>query len=379
MKWNWQKAAWPKFTYETEGLDAFEARFQRQSGIFLGAIKHVNDTDRTALTVEFLSTEAIKTSAIEGEVLNRDSVQSSIKRHFGIASSDKKGRPAEQGIAEMLLNLYETFRTPLSHEQLFLWHKKLTKGRTDLKSIGKYRSHPEPMQVVSGPVHKPKIHFEAPPSTRMRREMDAFIRWFNRTAPDGGEPLPPLLRSGIAHLYFVSIHPFEDGNGRIGRAISEKALSQALGQPTLIALSQTIEAGRKDYYRHLEINNKDLEITDWVTYFSNTVLAAQDYTQCMIEFLIEKAKFFERTKNRLNARQQKVLVRMFQEGLQGFQGGLSADKYIRIAKTSRATATRDLQDLVAMGALHKTGELKYTRYSLNMKAVKLVNEVNSVP
>jgi Fic family protein len=222
------------------------------------------------------------------------------------------------------------------------------------------------MQVVSGPVHNPKVHFEAPPSDKMRQEMNAFIRWFNATAPGGKELLPALTRSGIAHLYFVSIHPFEDGNGRIGRAISEKVLSQALGQPTLIALSQTIEADRKDYYKHLKLNNKDTEITDWLVYFAKTVLSAQIFTQRLIDFLIEKSKLFERVKDRLNARQEKVLERIFREGMKAFQGGLSAENYISITKTSRATATRDLQGMVELGVLRKTGELKYTRYFLNV-------------
>ncbi len=185
-----------------------------------------------------------------------------------------------------------------------------------------------------------KIHFEAPPANRMRREMNAFIRWFNDTTPGGKEFLPALTRSGIAHLYFVSIHPFEDGNGRIGRAIAEKALSQALGQPTLIALSQTIEAGKKSYYKHLELNNQNTEITDWLVYFANIVLKAQSYTQRLIEFLIEKTKLFEKVREQFNQRQEKVLERMFREGLKGFQGGLSAENYIRITKASRATATR---------------------------------------
>jgi Fic family protein len=368
MKLNWKKSNWPNFTYKNSGLGSLEAQFLRQAGVFLGTLKHVKKEDKATLTVEFLSTEAVKTSAIEGEILNRDSVQSSIRRHFGLASPTKKVPPPEQGIADMMVNLYESFQAPLSHDPLYSWHHMLMKGRNDLQDIGKYRSQPDPMQIVSGPIHKPKVHFEAPPSGKMRQEMGAFVRWFNDTAPGGKKPLPALTRSGIAHLYFASIHPFEDGNGRIGRALSEKALSQALGQPTLIALSQTIEAGRKDYYKHLEKNNKEMEITDWLVYFAGTLLAAQNFTQRLIDFLIEKTKLFEKVRERLNPRQEKVLERLFREGLKGFQGGLSAQNYIQIAKVSRATATRDLQDLVEMGALRKTGELKYTRYFLNIPA-----------
>ena len=168
----------------------------------------------------------------------------------------------------------------------------------------------------------------------------------------------------MAHLHFESIHPFEDGNGRIGRAISEKALAQSLGQPTLIALAYTIERKRKAYYAELEHNSKDLEISEWLTFFGNTVLEAQTTTIERVDFYLAKARFYERLRGQMNERQEKAIARMFREGIDGFKGGLSADNYITITKTSRATATRDLQDLVAKAALTKTGELKHTRYHL---------------
>jgi Fic family protein len=220
--------------------------------------------------------------------------------------------------------------------------------------------------VVSGSVDRRKVHFEAPPSKVIPQEMTAFNIWFNRTAPGGKQPLPALTRAGIAHLYFVSVHPFEDGNGRIGRAIAEKSLAQNLQRPTLIALAHTIEAKRKAYYAALERNNQRQEISDWLLYFAQTVLDAQEYTIRCVEFLIEKARLYDRLAGALNERQQKVLARMFKEGLSGFKGGLSAENYIRITKTSASTATRDLQDLVAKGALRRTGELKHARYHLNL-------------
>ena len=179
-------------------------------------------------------------------------------------------------------------------------------------------------------------------------------------------PLPPLTRAALAHLYFVSIHPFEDGNGRIGRAIAEKSLAQNLGQPSLIALAYTIERKRKDYYAALERNNEDLEVSGWMKYFSNTVLEAQNNTLKRVEFYLAKARLYDRLRGKLNERQEKALARMFLEGIDGFKGGLSAENYIAITKTSRATATRDLQALVEKGALTKTGELRHTRYSLNL-------------
>jgi Fic family protein len=173
-------------------------------------------------------------------------------------------------------------------------------------------------------------------------------------------------RAAVAHLYFVCIHPFEDGNARIGRALAEKSLAQDLSQPSLIALAYTSERKHKDYYAVLERNNKDLQIDGWMTYFANTILQAQDNTIKRVDFYAAKAKFYEKLRDQINERQAKVIARMFKEGIEGFKGGLSADNYISISKTWRATATRDLQDLVEKGALTKIGELRHTRYFLNI-------------
>ena len=201
--------------------------------MFAGTIKHLGDEDREQLTIEAISTEALTTSEIEGEILDRPSVQSSIRRQLGLATDHRRVKPAEQGIAGMMVSLYRSFADPLSDDMLFGWHKMLTNGRRDLKNIGRYRTDAEPMQVVSGSLHAPRVHFEAPPSSKVPKEMERFVKWFNRTAPNGSDPLPALTRAGIAHLYFESIHPFEDGNGRLGRAIAEKALAQSVGHPTL--------------------------------------------------------------------------------------------------------------------------------------------------
>jgi Fic family protein len=161
------------------------------------------------------------------------------------------------------------------------------------------------MQVFSGPIHKPTVRFEAPPSSRLPDEMMQFVMWFNDTAPGGKTPLSPLTRAGIAHLYFVCIHPFEDGNGRIGRALAEKSLAQNLGQPSLIALAYTIERKRNEYYASLERNNKETEITSWLKYFANTILEAQKNTVRRVDFYIAKAKFYEKHRGTLNERQEK--------------------------------------------------------------------------
>ena len=365
MTWNWQQAGWPTFSYDPAALEPLERQFLLHSGEFFGVFKHVGPDERDSLKIELISDEAVKTSEIEGEVLDRDSVQSSLRHQLGLGPADRLVPPAERGIAEMMVNLYTAFAEPLTHATMFAWHRMLMSGERQIQVVGGYRTHADPMRVVSGSIHDPKVHFEAPPSSTMNDEMDAFIRWFNQTAPDGETPLPPLTRAGLAHLHFVSIHPFEDGNGRIARALAEKSLAQDLRQPSLIALAYTIEQARKAYYAALERNNKDLEITDWLVYFGQTVIEAQRNTIKRVDFYVAKAKFYEKHRGTLNERQEKVIARIFREGIDGFKGGLSAENYIGIAKTSRATATRDLQELVALGALARTGELRHTRYHLN--------------
>ena len=365
-QWNWQQADWPEFRYDRSKLDALEAEFLRQSGVFSGSIRHIAEGDKEQITVELISEEALNTSEIEGEMLNRDSLQSSIRRNFGLATDNRKIPPAEQGIAQMMVELYRGFDAPMGDALLFRWHESLMNGRRDLANIGSYRTGSNPMQVVSGPLHEPKVHFEAPPSSAVLKEMKRFLKWFAATSPNGKTPLPILTRAGIAHLYFVTIHPFEDGNGRIGRAIAEKVISEGLGHAALIALSLTINRGRKTYYELLERNNKSTEITDWLIYFAKTILDAQAHSQDLVEFLIAKTKFYDRLRGQLNERQEKVIARLFREGPAGFKGGLSAENYIRITGTSRATATRDLQDLVDKQALTRTGNLKSTRYHLHI-------------
>ena len=363
--WNWQQPDWPNFSYDSKGLEPLEKQFLLKTGEFIGAFKHIGADDRDMLKIELISDEALKTSEIEGEILDRGSVQASLRQQFGIGTDTVRIPPAERGIAEMMADLYKGFEAPLSHETMFAWHRMMMSGRSDI-AAGGYRTHAEPMQVVSGRIDRPKVYFEAPPSSHMPEEMNAFVSWFNDTAPTGRSPLPALTRAGIAHLYFVSIHPFEDGNGRIGRALAEKSLAQNLGQPTLIALAYTIERSRKAYYEALEHNNRENEITDWLTYFAQTVLDAQANTNKRVDFYVGKAKFYEKYRGQLNERQEKVVARMFREGIEGFRGGLSAENYISISKTSRATATRDLQDLVAKGAFTKSGELRHTRYQLSL-------------
>lgn len=366
MTWNWEQPDWPDFGWAADRLARAEQAFLLGGGVILGSLAHLNQDDQDALVVDSITDEAMTTSEIEGDLLDRDSVQSSIRRQLGLGIDHRKAKPAEQGIAELMVTLYRHSTEPLTHEMLFEWHRMVTQGRRDLRSIGAYRAHPEPMQVVSGRVYEPTVHFEAPPSAQVPDEMERFVEWFNDTSPSGSNPLPAITRSGIAHLYFVSIHPFEDGNGRIARALSEMALSQALDRPTLTAQAATILAHRSTYYDQLETANKANEITDWLAWFAGITLEAQRCTQAHVEFVLQKTKLLDRLRDKLNTRQDKALHRMLREGPWGFEGGMSARNYMAITNAPTATATRDLSDMVDKGALTRTGERKGTRYHLAM-------------
>lgn len=363
QRWNWQKEDWPHFRFEAAKLADLEERFLRETSFYAGSVKHLEKDGRDSLVVEMMSEEAVRTSEIEGEMLNRESVQSSIRRQIGLQTDPRRIPPAEEGISDLMMDLYRDFRMPLSEARLLHWHALVMNGRRDLVG-GVYRVGSDPMQVVSGPSYASKIHFEAPPSLQVPKEMRRFFEWYRDSAPDGASRLPVLTRAGICHLYFVSIHPFEDGNGRVARALSEKLLAEGVGRPVLIALSAAIHRNRKAYYETLERSNKSNEITAWLVYFAETVLSAQAESQRWVEFLIAKTRLIDRLRGQWNKRQEKVVLRMAREGPQGFQGGLSAENYLAITGTSRATATRDLQDLVDMGALVRSGRLKGTRYRL---------------
>lgn len=364
MEWNWERSDWPNFSWNETRLQRAEDQFLVGLGAFAGTVKHLAKSGRQQLTIDAVSAEALTTSEIEGEILDRASVQSSIRKQLGLATDKRRIAPAEEGISEMMVNLHRSFAEPLSNEMLFAWHRMLFGGRAGHEDIGRYRTGKAPMEVVSRPIHRRKVHFEAPPSSRLPGEMKRFVSWYNRTAPKGKEPLPAVTRAGIAHLYFESIHPFEDGNGRIGRAISEKALAQALGQPTLTALAATILLRRKAYYAALEAASRGNEITAWLAWFAGMAIEAQRRTAANVEFLLDKTRLLDRLRERLNPRQEKALLSMMREGPDGLKGGVSAGNYVTITRTSTATATRDLSDLVEMGALIRDGERRHARYRL---------------
>lgn len=367
MKWNWQEENWPHFSWDGKKLARAEMLFAEGAGLIAGITRHLDSNDQEIFTVEVMSREAIGTSAIEGEYLNRESVQSSIRCQLGLSTESFKATPAEKGIAEMMVDLYHRIGVPLDHGTLFKWHQMILNERHDLKDIGCYRSHANPMQIVSGPDYARKIHYEAPPSSQMIKEMNQFIEWFNQTQPGGITPIAAVTRAALAHLWFESIHPFEDGNGRIGRAVSEKALAQGISLPVLTALAGTLHKRRKEYYHALEMASQGLEVTDWLLWFGSAVIEAQQRSQAQVEFLLGKTRLLDKIHGQLNTRQEKAVLRMFQEGSEGFKGGLSAKNYASITGALPATTTRDLIDLVEKDVLYRTGELKSTRYHLTVQ------------
>ncbi|MEQ9582127.1 MAG: Fic family protein, partial [Arenibacter sp.] len=210
------------------------------------------------------------------------------------------------------------------------------------------------------------VHYKAPPSELLKKEMIQFVNWYNTYSVDYNNIKESLIRTAIAHLYFESIHPFEDGNGRIGRAIAEKCLSESLGRPLILSISTIIEKDKAAYYDALKQAQRTLDITEWICYFAQTILNSQKQAKTIIRFTLEKAKFLDEYKSKLNERQVKVIMKMLAYGIEGFKGGMTAKKYMSIAKTSKATATRDLQDLVEKQCLHAVGTGRGVHYHLNI-------------
>ncbi len=367
MKYNWQRSEWPEFQYDLAGLQETLLRFAQKSGRVDGLLAALPETEQTDARINMMVSEAMKTSEIEGEMLSRPDVMSSIKNNLGLNTEPKRvGDRRAEGIAELLVHVRRGFAKPVSQKMLFEWHAMLMKGSPRVQS-GAWRKHVEPMLIISGTIGDEQVHYEAPPSAVVPSEMKCFVQWFNQSATGEKNDITfPPVRAAVAHLYFESIHPFEDGNGRMGRSLSEKALSQGMGHPILLSLSKAIEEDRAGYYASLKQAQRSVDITDWVCWFVEMLARAQETAESDIEFVLKKTKFFDRVRGQLNERQLKVLQRMFKEGPGGFQGGMGAKKYMGIAKTSKPTATRDLQDLVVKDIFIPLGGGRATRYQINL-------------
>ncbi|WP_145070739.1 Fic family protein [Engelhardtia mirabilis] len=345
-----QHPDWPRFTWSAEALANRLAAVRHRQGVHLGRMQALGFDLRAEANLEVLATEVVKSWAIEGEAIDRDEVRSSLAERLGLelAGLPRPSRAIE-GVVAMMLDATRDFSRPLTAERLFGWHAALfPTGRSGLDPITVAAWRPESagaMQVISGRVGRERVHFEAPAADRLAGEMAAFLDWF-----EGGDDVDPVLRAGLAHLWFVTIHPFEDGNGRIARAIGDLVLARAdrTGQ-RFYSLSAQIEAERGDYYRELERAQRGgLDVTAWLEWFLDILeraIAASDGT---LERVLRKGRLWQRVGDRsLNQRQRRVLERV----LDVFEGKLTSSKYAKLAKCSADTAQRDIRDLLERGLL----------------------------
>ncbi len=366
IRYNWEDKDWTKFTYSLKGLESVFIAIHRNEGKYDGIVGNMPKGLQATTVIDLMVEEAIKTSEIEGAFFSRKDVLSSIKKNLGVHSKVIVQNKDADGVGKVMVDVRKTYARPLTQAKLFEWHKMLLPTAKDIL-VGKWRTHAEPMQIISGAMGKRKVHFEAPPSKSVPKEMKQFLEWFNNSAPTGKSPIyNAVVRAAIAHLYFESIHPFEDGNGRIGRALAEKVLSQGNGRPALLSLSFAIEKNKKEYYKQLQKAQAKNEITAWMHYFAATVLSAQKFAEQQINFTLKKVAFWDKYKLLLGPRQLKAVKRMLDEGINEFEGGMNASKYGSLNKISKATATRDLQELFAMGVLKVYGGGRSTSYMLNL-------------
>jgi Fic family protein len=358
--YNWQHKNWPEFKFDSASIDKELMRFMLKAGELKGILSALPKDISTETIIQIMVTEAIKTSEIEGEIINRIDVMSSIRKNLGLHISQEPKDKNAIGLSLLLVDVRNTYTQPLTESKILEWHKLLM-GNNKRIHAGQWRKGNEPMQIISGSASNPKIHYEAPPSKTLSKEMKRFIEWYNTS-----EISSPIIKAAVAHLYFESIHPFEDGNGRIGRAIAEKALSQGFDNPILFSISKSIEENRSNYYKELQLAQQRLEITKWIEWFASIIIIAQDDAEKTIQFTIKKMKFFDKYDKIFNDRQKKVINRILEEGFNGFKGGMNAKKYISITDTSKATATRDLQELAAMNVFVIKGLGRSTSYELNI-------------
>lgn len=367
--WIWQHPDWPRFTWREPTLAPLLREINQLQGRLLGAVGAASPSGSLPSELDALLQNAINTSAIEGERLNVESVRSSLAKRLGADRAGlPPGTPQSEGLADLLLDATRNSRAPLSEARLYNWHRALfANGGSVLTSIhaGALRGA-DPMRVVSGPIGKPVTHFEAPPRDGLENELAAFIAWFNRTQ---SEPeLDPLLRAGIAHLWFVTLHPFDDGNGRLARAISDLALAQAENHSVrFYAMAATIMENRKAYYDVLEATQRGgMDITAWLEWFLLMLKQTLQQAEQRIAHVLKKARFWQQhAQAALSERQIKVLNRLLDAGPEGFEGGLNARKYMSLTNVSKATATRDLAELVAKGCLvQRAGGGRSTSYDI---------------
>ncbi len=364
-RWVWQQQGWPNFSLAKGCLDAAERKFIKGMAAQKIVLEKIDARTQDNLRVAWLTREALTTSAIEGEILDRDSIQDSLLRRFGLRRNSRR-HDKEEGVVEMMISLYRNFDQPLDHETLFDWHRMLMSDRRDLDVVGRYRENEDDMLIVSGgAIDSETIHYQAPLAKDMPEEMRRFVEWFNQATT---QPLKPILAvTAEAHVRFESIHPFEDGNGRIGRAVAEKAMARMLKRPTMLPLAAQILQDRRAYGSTLNAAQVGRgSMTKWAKWFARTAMDAQAQGERILAVVLTKARVFDQFGKQLNERQNKVLKKLFDAEPEGFKGGLSADNYRKISKAPTSSITRELAAMVEMGILIRQGERRHTRYRLRL-------------
>jgi Fic family protein len=372
--WNWLLADWPAFTYDEMAIGADLAQAYRLHGVMEGKAAAIGLTNTSDVALNSMADEVLTTAAIEGERLSLDAVRSSVMRRMGLTASGPVDR-AVDGLVAVIHDAVTAAGVPLDEDRLCRWQSALFPGGTsglDRIAVGRYRDHDDPMQIISGLPGREVVHYQAPPSVDVPRHMAQFLAWFNDTAPGGAATMPRLdglARAAIAHLWFESIHPFEDGNGRIGRALVDMAVTQYLSMPVrLFSLSRQLLERRSDYYDQLNAcQSGGMDVTSWVQWFVRQCAAAYAAASKTMDNAIVKRRFAEHHGIAgLPERQRKVLQRLLDDGDGGFLGGLNVEKYMKMTGTSKATATRDLSEMVKRGQLWTTGAGKALRYYVNV-------------
>lgn len=364
----WQQTNWPELTWDEGRLSPLLSRARKQQGHLLGAARLLDSSLSLEAQAQILVEDGFNTSAIEGEQMDMDSIRSSVARHLGLPAA---GLPhplrSVDGLVEVLLDATREYAVPLTVDRLCRWQAAFFP--TDQPGLFPVRTGvlrgAEPMRVISGGIGREKVHFEAPPRDALEREVSRFIVWFNTPSPQ----LDGLLRAGLAHLWFVTLHPFEDGNGRIARALTDLAICQDEQRPArLFSLSAQIMRERNAYYDVLERAQRGgLDVTPWLAWFLEQVNGACESAEATVGKVLDKARFWLSHQHiELNERQRKVLNRLLDAGADGFAGGMNTRKYVSLTKTSRATAYRELANLVEKGCLSPSGAGRSVNYVIRL-------------
>jgi Fic family protein len=363
MKYIHEAEGWPRFTWQVDRLVAPLSSVRYRQGLLLGKMRALGYPLQKEATLAALTEETVKSSAIEGAVLNPESVRSSLARRMGLSVAGAPRADGHiEGIVEMMLDATQKYAAPLTDERLFGWHGALfPSGRSGIYKIGAAAWREGGMQVVSGAEGNEKVHFEAPVAERVGPEMAAFLNWFN-----SGEEIEPLLKAGLVHLYFVTIHPFADGNGRIARAITEMSLARLeMSAQRFYSMSSQIREERRNYYQILENTQRDgMDVTDWLAWFLDCLGRAIEKANMLTGSVLEKEAFWRRVKQEsmvVSDRQKKIVNLL----LDGFEGKLTTEKWAKLTKSSHDTALRDIQDLIEKGILkQEKGGGRSTAYAL---------------